>query len=205
MQPTWLDWARRLLATAQTGLHYARDPYDIERYEAMRALAVEIIEAHTGETGARLEALFREQSGYATPKIDVRGAVFRDDRILLVHERADGAWTMPGGWADVGDTPAQAVEREIREESGFEARALKLIAVYDRDAQGHPPAPFAIYKMYFLCELLGGEARTSTETAGAAFYAEDELPPLSLGRVLPKHIERAFAHYRSPSLPTEFD
>ena len=205
MLPKWLEWARRLQATAQTGLTYARDPYDVERYQAMRALAVEIAAAHTVTTGARIEALFGDQDGYATPKIDVRGAVFRDGRILLVHERADGAWTMPGGWADVGDTPSCAVEREIREESGFEARAVKLIAVRDRDTQGHPPGPFAIYKLFFLCELLGGAPATSIETAAAGFFAEDALPPLSLGRVTELQIARAFAHHRAPELPTEFD
>jgi ADP-ribose pyrophosphatase YjhB (NUDIX family) len=205
MLPKWLEWARRLQATAQTGLTYARDPYDVERYHAMRALAVEIAAAHTMETGARIDELFHGQTGYATPKVDVRGAVFRDGRILLVHERADGAWTMPGGWADSGDTPSRAVEREILEESGFEARAVKLIAVHDRDTQGHPPGPFAIYKLFFLCELVGGAAADSTETAGADFYAEDALPPLSLGRVTRFQIARAFAHHRTPDLPTEFD
>lgn len=205
MPPIWLEWTRRLQAIAQTGLAYARDPYDIERYEAMRALAVELGAAHSATSGERIEELFRAQTGYATPKIDVRGAVFRDGRILLVHERADGAWTLPGGWADVGDTPAQAVEREILEESGFEARAHKLFAVYDRDAQGHPPAPFAIYKHFFLCELIGGEATSSTETEGAEFFARDALPPLSLARVTPAQIERAFVHRDAPALPTEFD
>lgn len=205
MLPKWLEWARRLQATAQTGLTYARDPYDIERYQDMRALAVEIAAAHTLDTGERIDALFRDQHGYATPKVDVRGAVFQDDRILLVHERADGAWTMPGGWADVGDTPARAVEREILEESGFEARAIKLIAVHDRDTQGHPPGPFAIYKLFFLCELLGGAPATSTETAAVGFFAEDALPPLSAGRVTRFQIARAFAHHRARDLPTEFD
>jgi ADP-ribose pyrophosphatase YjhB (NUDIX family) len=149
--------------------------------------------------------LFAGQVGYATPKIDVRGAVFRDDAILLVKERSDGCWTLPGGWADVGDSPAEAVVREIAEESGYLTRAVKLLALYDRNKHGHPPIPDHAYKLFFLCEIIGGAPAESTETNGVGFFAEDELPNLSLTRVTPAQIARLFAHNRNPNLPTDFD
>jgi ADP-ribose pyrophosphatase YjhB (NUDIX family) len=152
-----------------------------------------------------VHALFATEEGYATPKVDVRGAVFRDDGILLVRERSDGLWTLPGGWADVGDTPAAAVEREIFEESGYTAKATRLVAVYDRDRQGHPPIPYAVYKLYFICELTGGAPATNHETDEVGFFREDTLPPLSLSRTLPHQIARLFAHYRNPHWPADFE
>ncbi len=205
MTPKWLEWVRRLQATAQTGLYYANDPYDVERYEEMHALAIEIAAEHTGEDPSLIEALFRQDKGYTTPKIDVRGAAFQDGKILLVRERQDGLWTLPGGWADVDDRPSHAVEREIREESGFKTRAVKLLGVLDRDTQGHPPYPFTAYKLFFHCRIVGGEPQTSYETTAVDFFAVGELPPLSLPRVTPAQIVRLFEHYRDPTLPTDFD
>lgn len=205
MAPQWLEWTQRLQAIAQTGLTYAADPYDIERYEQIRALAAEIAAGHSDAEFEQISGLFAAQSGYATPKVDVRGAVFRDDMILLVKERSDGGWTLPGGWADVNDSPADAVTREIIEESGYQTRAVKLLAVYDRNKHGHPPYPFHAYKLFFLCELLGGVATTSSETAAVEFFREDALPELSLTRVMPAQIARLFAHYRHPEWPTDFD
>ena len=147
------------------------------------------------------------EEGYATPKVDVRGVTFRDDRILLVRELLDGGrWTLPGGWADVNDRPSEAVEREVWEESGYRVRATKLLAVYDRRFHGHqPPHPHGIYKLFFLCDLLGGEPTASVETADAAFFAEDEIPELSISRTTRPQLQRCFAHHRNPSLPTDFD
>ena len=113
--------------------------------------------------------LFAQQVGHATPKVDVRGAVFRDERLLLVRETTDGRWSLPGGWADVGESPAEAVVREIREESGFETQVCKLVALYDRNKHGHPPMLFHAYKAFFLCDLVGGRAATSHETSAVAF------------------------------------
>lgn len=207
-EPQWLIWAREIQAIAQTGLAFTNDPYDVERYRALRALAARIMAAHTGTDAARIETLFAAERGYATPKVDVRGAVFdTTGRILLVREAVDGGrWTLPGGWADVNQTPAECVVREVREESGYAARVVKLAAVWDRAAQGHPPAAFSIVKMFFVCALEGGAARTSLETSGVAWFAEDALPAdLSLGRTLPHQLVRMFAHWRDPSLPVEFD
>ena len=205
IQPDWLMWARKLQALAQTGLTYAENPYDKERYRQLHNVAAEIFAAHTGQTVASIEQWFAIQPGYATPKVDVRGAVFRDDAILLVKERSDGGWTLPGGWADVGDSPSDAVVREIAEESGYQTRAIKLLAFYDRNRHGHPPYPFHAYKIFFLCELSGGAAATSAETEEVGFFREDALPELSLTRVMPSQIARLFAHYRHPEWPTDFD
>ena len=205
-EPAWLRWARELQAIAQIGLAFSQDGYDLERYRRIRAIAAEMFALGSGASLERVQSLFEGEVGYATPKVDVRGAVFRDRRILLVREASDGGWTLPGGWADVDQTPRECVEREIREESGFEARAQKLVAVYDYRRQGHPhPLPHSIYKLFFLCELTGGQARTSLETSGVDFFALDQLPALSQGRTNTAQIARMFAHRLEPSLPTEFD
>ena len=208
-EPDWLLWAREAQAIAQTGLAFTRDPYDRERYEQLRTLAATMIAARGGLDQAAATALFAAERGYATPKVDVRGAAFdAAGRILLVRETMDGGrWTLPGGWADVNQTASECAVREIAEETGYTARAVKLALVHDRARQGHHPAgPFSIYKLFFLCELTGGAPRESLETGASAFFAEDELPSeLSTGRTLPHQLARLFAHRREPGLPTEFD
>jgi ADP-ribose pyrophosphatase YjhB (NUDIX family) len=209
MDPRWLTWARELQAIAQTGLTYASDQYDRERYEAIRALAARIMAEHSSTEAAVIEELFARQSGYATPKVDVRGAVFRGDgRLLLVREVADsGRWTLPGGWADVNDSPSESVIREVREESGVDVTVRKLAAVYDRDRHGHrPPLPFHVFKLFFICDLAGGTPAPGPETSEVAFFSRDELPAdLSIGRVLRHQLERMFDHADSPELATDFD
>ncbi len=203
--PQWLDWAQRLQAIAQSGLTYTQNVFEIERYKAVRRIAAEIVAAHSNMSSEETEVIFEQEKGYATPKIDVRGVVFQDDKILLVKELKDGKWTLPGGWCDVGETPSRATEREVYEESGYRVRATKLLAVYDRNLHDHPPTLMHIYKLFFLCELLGGEATTSIETGGAEFFAQDTLPPLSTGRTTESELHRFFEHLRHPEWPTDFD
>ncbi len=205
MGPAWLEWARRLSALAQTGLTYAENVYDIERYTAIRTIAAEMIAQQAGLEISRVLSLLVADAGYATPKVDVRGVVFQEAKILLVQERSDGLWTLPGGWADVGDSPADAVVREIREESGFETRATKLLALLDRNRHGHPPHVNHIYKIFIRCEIIGGSPTTSHEIQDVGFFAEDEIPELSLTRSVPTQIARMFEHYRQPDLPADFD
>jgi ADP-ribose pyrophosphatase YjhB (NUDIX family) len=205
MEPKWLDWARRLQAIAQSGLAYSPGQYDLERYEALREIAAEIMADGSGGAVEAIRDLFAGQAGHATPKVDVRGAVFRDGRILLVQERSDGGWTLPGGWADVGESAAEATVREVREESGYEVRALKLLAVYDRNRHEHPAIPFHAYKLFFRCDLIGGAPSVSSETAGVDWFAEDRLPTLSTTRVTAEQIHRLFGHYRHPEWPADFD
>jgi ADP-ribose pyrophosphatase YjhB (NUDIX family) len=207
-EPDWLTWTRSLQAIAQTGLAFTNDPYDRERYDALRALASDIMASFTTTPAYRIDALFAQETGYATPKIDVRGAVFdAQGRILMVREVLDdGRWTLPGGWADINLTPAENVAKEVQEESGFTVRVRKLAAVWDRTRQGHPPSPFSAAKFFFICDVIGGEAATSLETSAVDWFAEDSLPSdISLGRVLPAQIQRMFAHARDPDLPTDFE
>jgi ADP-ribose pyrophosphatase YjhB (NUDIX family) len=198
--------ARKLQATAQTGLEYNQNEYDRERYELISKIAAELMSLHCDAPIERFQELFRQQSGYATPKVDVRAAVFRDGKILLVREAMDGLWTMPGGWADVNDSPREAAEREVWEESGFRVRVKKLAAVYDRAKHPHlPPLPFHVYKMVFVCEIVSGEATPSRETPEVGFFALDALPPLSTSRILEFQIRRALEHSQNEALATNFD
>ena len=206
MSEKWLEWGQRLQAIAQNGLTYAENPFDIERYSQLREIAAEIISAHSGLTVERAADLFAQERGYATPKVDVRGVVFKDGGILLVRELVDdGRWTLPGGWVDVGESPSEAVVREVREESGYETRPVKLLAVYDKRRHEHPPDLMHIYKLFILCELLGGSASRSAETEGAEFFAEDGIPELSMGRTTHGQITRMFEHLRNPGLSADFD
>ncbi len=215
-QPNWLDWAQRLQAISQTGLNYIPHAFDQERYDAVREIAAEIMAAHDGGNIEAVKAAFEMQVGHATPKVDVRGVVFRDDALLLVRENLDGGrWTLPGGWADINEVPSEGVEREVYEETGYRTHAAKLLAVYDRRLHGHTLATFHAYKLFFRCDLLDNqpeqayvdEASASfNETGEATFFREDEIPAdLSLGRVTLEQIERFFEHLRQPNLPTDFD
>ncbi len=206
-EPKWIEWAKRLQAIAQNGLSFSEGPFDRERYGGVRDIAAEILSEHSRVDTAVIRDLFDRQAGYATPKVDVRGAVFRDGKILLVREKRDGRWTLPGGWADVTDTPGNAVEREVLEESGFQVRAARLVAVYDRSRQGNlPPYPFHVYKIFFLCELLGGTATKSSETDEVLFFAENGIPAdLSVARVNARQLARLFEFSRHPEWPADFD
>ncbi|MCE5314110.1 MAG: NUDIX hydrolase [Armatimonadota bacterium] len=201
----WLEWARKLQAISQNGLTFASDPFDIERYERIRQIAAEIGGAHSDTEPELILDIYSKESGYATPKLDSRGVVFRDDRILLVREKSDGLWTLPGGWIDVGDSPGEAAEREVFEESGYITRAVKLLAVVDKNKHGYTPQFDHIYKLFFLCEITGGEAAGSIETDGVEFFAEDNIPSLSLTRIVPSQITRLFEHHRNPDWPADFD
>jgi ADP-ribose pyrophosphatase YjhB (NUDIX family) len=145
------------------------------------------------------------QPGYATPKIDVRAAVVKDGKILLVQERTDNCWAMPGGWADVGDIPSEVASRETKEESGFEVKPLKVIGVFDANRSGRPLELFHAFKIIFLCEFIGGESTPSDETLDARFFDFDNLPELSSNRTNKKHLKTVLAHYNDRSLPAYFD
>jgi ADP-ribose pyrophosphatase YjhB (NUDIX family) len=202
----WFEVASRLKAISQAGRNFAKDGYELKRHEELERIAAEIIAQHTELEANTARNILQEDTGYPTPKTDCRGVAFRDDKILLVKEIEDGGWTLPGGWCDNGMTPSENVRREVWEESGFEVRVERLLAVYDRNRQGHrPPYLFDIYKMFFLCEITGGQAKVSNETSDVRFFGRDEIPPLSLSRTLPVQIERFFEQYRNPEMPTDFD
>lgn len=214
MDPLWLDFARRIQAIAQTGLHYEPHEFDRERYEKLHEIAVEMMAGGSDLSLPQLRNLLDCETGHATPKVDVRGAVFRDRRILLVREYLDGGhWTLPGGWAEVNESPGQATAREVYEESGWRVRTTRLLALYDRRRHGHPPNVFHIYKVFFQCELLDeepvvgrGQGASFNETGEATFFAEDELPDdLSTRRVTLAQLRRFFEMQRDPGLPADFD
>jgi ADP-ribose pyrophosphatase YjhB (NUDIX family) len=205
----WLDWAQRLQALAQNGLTYNTNPFDQERYQAVSEIAGEILAGYTGEEKPVIQGLLDHEAGYATPKLDVRGVVFRGNKLLMVRELSDGGWTLPGGWVDINEPPSLAIEREVMEEAGYKVRAAKLLMVHDRNQHGYTPYIWHIYKLYFLCELLEEEQSTvlhnDVETGGVDFFAENEYPTLSVARVTPEALARIFDHKRHPEWPTDFD
>lgn len=206
MEPKWLKWAKSLQAVSQNGLTYSENVFDTDRYKKIREIALEIISSYSNMDFDKVKNLFDNEEGYLTPKVDVRGAVFKENKILLVKEIADGKWTLPGGWADPNETPSESIEREVFEESGYLVKARNIIAVYDRTKQGHTPFfPFHVYKIFFMCELTGGKKTNSIETDGIDFFAKDEIPALSESRIKMHQIERIFEHHYNPGLPTDFD
>jgi ADP-ribose pyrophosphatase YjhB (NUDIX family) len=205
-EPKWLTWSRQLMAIAQNGLTYVENHFDRERYEQVRQIAAAMMAEQSDMDCRKVVDLFSGEVGYATPKVDVRGVVFQEDKILLVKEREDGLWTLPGGWADVNESPQEAVVREVVEESGYRTRAEKVLAVWDRAKHPHTPLfPYHIYKIFILCELVGGDAATSPETEEVGFFADNGLPDLSVSRVTAGQIARLFEHHRHPNMQTDFD
>jgi ADP-ribose pyrophosphatase YjhB (NUDIX family) len=201
----WLAWAREIQALCQTGLAFSRVRYDIQRYHRLMEIASEIASTHSElEHGPLLES-FLSQQGYATPKVDVRGAVVREGKILLVQEGVDQRWCLPGGWADIGEIPSENVAREVWEESGFRVRAKKVVGVYDANRVGEQLEFYHAFKIVFLCDILGGEARPSDETLDVQFYSFDELPPLSSPRTDPRHLLEIQAHLEDPTRMAAFD
>jgi len=192
-------------AVAQTGLTYAESAYDRERYGRLKDLAAEIFATYTGQGVETLEAWFTVQPGYATPKVDVRGACFRDGRVLLVREKSDGRWCLPGGWADVGDVPSEAAAREVHEEAGFECAVQKVIGVFDANRGGESFSAFHAFKIIFLCEITGGEAKPDHEILEVGFFGRDALPPLSSNRTTAAQIAECFAHLEDAARATAFD
>ncbi len=203
--PRWLTWAREIQALAQTSYHFAENDFQRQRNQRLMEIAAEIIGDYSNLDVAPLAKVFCAQIGYATPHVDVRGAVFLDGKLLMVRESQDGGWTMPGGWADVGDVPSEAAEREVWEEAGFHVKARKVIGVYDANRTG-PLEVFHAFKIIFLCGVLSGEARPSDETTEVAFFAQNEIPAVLSGeRTRPRHIVDAFNAYANPSGMTVFD
>jgi ADP-ribose pyrophosphatase YjhB (NUDIX family) len=200
-----LEWARKVQAIAQNGLLFTQEPFERERYTQLKDLSDSILAAELDIPLGKARALWEKEDGYVTPKVDVRGGVFDGDKVLLVRERSDGRWTLPGGWVDVNDAPSEAVVREIYEESGYRAKATKLAMLVDKNRHPHPPSVHHIYKLFFLCDLTGGAPKTSNETDGVDFFPVHSLPDLSVGRALSSQIERLYAHQLNRSLPTDFD
>jgi ADP-ribose pyrophosphatase YjhB (NUDIX family) len=205
MEYQWLDVVKRLQAIAQAGLTYAENGYDLERYEQLRQITVEIMADLSGTDTLTVEKLFANETGYQTPKVDVRAVVFEQGRILMVRETIDGCWTLPGGWADIGLTPAEVAVKEAREESGLEVEPVRLLAVLDKKCHPHPPTPYHTYKIFILCRKVGGALGTSYETSDSGFFDRDRLPPLSADRITPSQISLLYEFHDNPAKEAVFD
>ena len=202
--PKWLAWAREIYSLSQVGLTYTKNEFDIERYKRLQEIAAEIIASQSEIAKEIVFESFSMQAGYVTPKIDVRGAVVHNNKILLIQERMDGKWAMPGGWADLGNAPASVAEREVWEESGFRVKAEKVVAVIDAN-RIQPMEFYHAYKIIFLCRLLDGEPRVSHETLAVDFFDLNNLPPLSMYRTDENMLQEVFAHVKNPERTTLFD
>lgn len=200
-----LNWVQRLQTITQAGLTYSRDPYDRQRYEQLQELTAEIAASITPATEDPWLTIIRAEKGYATPKVDVRAVVEQKGKLLFMRESQDGLWSLPGGWADIGESPSQIAEREVLEETGYRVKASKLLAVYDKARHDHPHEFWYCYKLFVRCDWLGGAATRGLETLDTAFFGPNELPPLSTPRVTEAQVRRMFEHLARPELPTDFD
>jgi ADP-ribose pyrophosphatase YjhB (NUDIX family) len=189
----WLEVAQSLQSIAQAGLTYSKDKYDIERFDQIKQLAVSIVDEHAVAPQEKVQQLFDLEEGYLTPKVDVRGAIFREDKILLVKETIDDCWSLPGGWADVGYTASEVIVKEVNEESGLNVKVNRLLAVLDKKCHPHPPDLYYVYKIFFLCDELGGVLKKGMETSDVRFFALQDLPELSKGRNTKNQIEMMFS------------
>lgn len=201
----WLDTAMQLDAIAQAGLTFSESDYDLDRYRQIREIAHKILNYYTDVPFEKLPELFSNEKGYQTPKVDVRGVVINDGKMLLVRERIDGRWSLPGGWTDIGLSPKTVIEKEVWEEANIRVKATKLLAVLDKLCHEHPPDPFHSYKLFFLCEYISGTPGKGMETLDAAYFRKDELPPLSVERNTKGQMEIMFHLIENPELPTLFD
>ena len=200
----WLSWAVELQALAQAGLTYGHDRFDMERYQRIRAIAAEMIAYKTDIPAGKVRDLFCNETGYQTPKLDTRAAIFRQDKILLVRER-DGRWALPGGWVDVDQSVGDNAVKEVREEAGLEARAEFLIAVQDRDRHNKPVYAHKVCKIFVLCTALGGAFRENAETVASGWFALDALPPLAENKNTAEQIGMCFQAHRAERWVTLFD
>lgn len=202
----WLEFAKRLQAIAQAGMTYTTSPFELERYEEVRAISIEMMAAYTHTPLEAIPELFAGETGYQTPKVDIRAVIFRDDKILMVQEQVDQCWSLPGGWADIGYSPAEMAVKEAQEEAGITVRPVRLLGIVDKRKHPHPPGPYHIYKMFILCEIAAGEpCPDGKETIGVGYFGRDELPPLSIKRITHSQLELLFSFLDDPAREPLFD
>ena len=200
------EWIKKIHALSRLGLTYAVNEYDVERYSQLQQAANEMLQQLTEEPIEVIKKYFNDKKEYITPKVDIRAVVFNDaDEILLVKEKADGRWSLPGGWADIGCTPNETAVNEVREETGLVVVPVKLLAVLDKRCHPHPPEADYVYKFFIECTVTGGSFTNSFDIADKGFFAEDALPPLSLQRVLPEQIALMFTYLYNPYKPAVID
>jgi ADP-ribose pyrophosphatase YjhB (NUDIX family) len=207
MQQThpWLEYAKRVQALAQSGLTYAENSYDLERYQELSDISVKLMSEISDTSPEKVKELFTNEIGYQTPKTDVRAVIFKEGKILLVREKIDNCWSLPGGWSDIGFTPAEVAVKETQEEAGLEVKPVKLLAVLDKKCHSHPPSPYHTYKIFIRCEVTGGNLQQGSETLAVQYFSRHELPELSIERNTATQIQLIFTYLDQPEKETVFD
>ena len=205
MNNKWLKWATELQSIAQAGLTFGENRYDLDRYQKIRDLSVEILHEYTDIDETKIRDLFASETGYQTPKIDIRAAVIKDNKILLVNEKVDGKWSLPGGWADVNTSVSESAVRECAEEAGATVVPTRIIAIHLGNRHNNHNFPYTIYKIFVECELVDYHFRENTETLGSGFFSSDQLPPLSTERNTLEQIEMCFKSKSSDKFEALFD
>jgi ADP-ribose pyrophosphatase YjhB (NUDIX family) len=193
----WLEVAKKINSIAQTGLTFTKDEYDKERYNELLELSISILNNVTGLDSKKLEFIFNRDIGYQTPKVGIRIVVIKDEKILMVREKMDNKWSLPGGYADPGYTPSEIAIKEVKEESGFDVNVIRLLGVIDYNKHQERPFPFDLYQLFIECEIVGGESKTGVETSEVGFFGIDELPELSVRRVTREQIIKMFELHRN--------
>ncbi|SDJ10353.1 NUDIX hydrolase N-terminal domain-containing protein [Salimicrobium halophilum] len=201
----WFHWTKKIQAVSQSGLAYSKNVHDIERYEELRDITASMMEGLTDFDKFAIRDLFKGEIGYATPKVDVRAVIFQEEKLLLVKEKSDGRWSLPGGWADAGLTPAEVAVKETWEESGYETEASGLLGVLNYGSHPHPPFPFEVYKIFVACDITGGQPARSIETSDVGFFGETELPELSTNRNTSGQIRMLFENRNNVDQSVFFD
>ena len=205
MNTKWLEWATRLQSIAQSGLTFGENQYDLDRYQQIRDLSVEIMHEYTDVKHEKIINLFASETGYQTPKVDIRAAVFEDDKILMVKEKIDGKWSLPGGWADVNTSVSESVVRECQEEAGAEVKPRRVIAIHHANKQNNFVYPYTIYKIIVECDLIKYCFEENSETLGSGFFSSDNLPELSVERNNPDQINLCFEAKKHKLFEPVFD
>jgi ADP-ribose pyrophosphatase YjhB (NUDIX family) len=205
MKNKWLEWATRLQSIAQAGLTFGENQYDLDRYRQIRKLSVEIMHEYTDMSFEKIIDLFASETGYQTPKVDIRASVFKEDMILMVKEKVDGRWSLPGGWADVNSSVSESAVRECLEEAGAKVRPKRIIAIHLANRHCDFIYPYTIYKVIVDCELIENSFKTNTETLEAGFFPLDSLPPLSVERNSLSQIELCFEAKKHQVFEANFD
>lgn len=204
LREPWLKWAIEIQSIAQCGLTYAKDVYDKERYEQLRKISAEMLSYKTDIPVDKIEGLFCNEEGYQTPKLDTRAAIFKDGKILLVHER-NGKWSLPGGWVDVLESIESNTIKEVKEESGLDVVAKRIIAIQDRNKHNKPLYAYGICKVFVECEITGGEFKENIETLGIGYFSLEDLPVLSEEKNNIEQIAMCFKAYKDENWKVMFD
>ena len=201
----WLKWAMEIQSLAQAGLAYTENPYDIERYERLREISAEMVAEKSNISLDKVERLFCNETGYQTPKLDTRAAIFKDNKILLTHEN-NGTWSLPGGWCDVLESVKSNTVKEVKEETGLNVEAVKIISIQDRNKHNKPQYAYGVCKVFVLCNIIGGKFIKNIETTETKYFSLEEIPSnLAEEKTNKEQIEMCFAAFNNQSWQTQFD